>query len=154
MNCMIGFAAGWRPVNLKCVVADLAAGGATERIQDESVATIAKKLSRQDATLDFNQPAEKVARQVRGLYPWPGCRVRLVENTKELGRVTLVRVLPQPDRTSGLPGRIDSDGSVACGTGSVQIVELQPEGKLPMPLPAYRNGHAWSAGSTIESVVK
>jgi hypothetical protein len=48
-----------------------------------------------------------------------------------------------------------SDGD-AIGTelhvGGLEIVELQPEGKRPMGLTAYRNGHKWEAGMRLESV--
>ena len=60
-------------------IEDLATGMAIETPQDESLATIAPKLSRKSATLDFTQPAEPVCRAIRGLYPWPGCRVRLCD---------------------------------------------------------------------------
>jgi len=34
----------------------------------------------------------------------------------------------------------------------VEIVEVQPEGKRPMTLGAYRNGHAWEPGMRVESL--
>src|SRR5579884_2113235 len=57
----------------------LASSRATETVQDESQATLAPKLSRESARLDFSRPAEELARLIRGLYPWPGCRVRVLD---------------------------------------------------------------------------
>src|SRR5215212_137435 len=45
------------------VLEDLAAGGATETAQDESLATLAPKLSRESAAIDWTRPAAEVARK-------------------------------------------------------------------------------------------
>jgi methionyl-tRNA formyltransferase len=74
------------------VLNDLAAGNAVETTQDESRATLSPKLSRATARLDFSQSAQQVQRKIRGLYPWPGCRVRLCDALgQEFARVRLAR---------------------------------------------------------------
>ena len=90
-------------------------------------------------------------RQIRGMYPWPGCRVRLTDASgAEMARITLVR--SRAVAGSLEPGQIADDGAVGAGSGRVQIVELQPEGKRPMTLEAFRNGHPWNAGMRLESI--
>jgi methionyl-tRNA formyltransferase len=131
----------------------LARGDAIEREQDESQATIAPKLSRQQSKLDFAGSAIELSRQIRGMYPWPGCRVRICDDSKrELDRVLLVRARAL-NAAGTEPGRIDARRHIACGAGALEIIELQPEGKRPMPLSAYRNGHAWEPGLNVESAV-
>jgi hypothetical protein len=45
-----------------------------------------------------------------------------------------------------------SDGAIASGNDSgVEILECQPEGKRPMSLADYRNGHLWQPGFRVES---
>ena len=39
------------------------------------------------------------------------------------------------------------------GDGTVEIFELQPEGKRPMSLASFRNGYPWQAGMRLESLV-
>ena len=70
-----------------------------------------------------------------------------------------VRVRPENGHKVIAAGRVDAnagiiraDGTVATSDGAVEIVELQPEGKRPMPLAAFRNGHRWDAGMRLESV--
>ena len=127
------------------VIEQLIAGETTETPQDESRATLAPKLSREKSKLDFTRPAAELASQIRGMYPWPGCRVRLIDASgKETGRVTLVRARAY----AGTGDTIAADLRV----GGLEIVELQPEGKRPMSLTAYRNGHKWEAGMRLESV--
>jgi hypothetical protein len=94
--------------------------------------------------------AEKIARRIRGLYPWPGCRARLVRDGLEAGRVTLVRA--RALESSGRDGLIGADGTVGAGIGSVEIIEVQPEGKKVMSLNAYQNGHPWDTGMRVESL--
>ncbi|MGB7158817.1 MAG: methionyl-tRNA formyltransferase [Tepidisphaeraceae bacterium] len=132
------------------VLAQIADGSAIERTQDESRATIAPKLSREASRLDWARPARELANQVRGMYPWPGCRVQLVGGAHPV-RVTLVRARAS-EASLGEPGTIDRAGAVSTGEGSLEIVELQPEGKRPMTLAAFRNGHAWEPGMRVESI--
>jgi methionyl-tRNA formyltransferase len=132
------------------VIQKLQTGVATEVPQDESEATQARKLSRDSAQIDWTPPAAPIARQIRAMFSWPGCHVRLIDETgAECSRATLVCARPIDE--SGSPGTILPSGAVGAGTGAVQIVELQPEGKRPMPLAAFRNGHPWRAGMRVES---
>jgi methionyl-tRNA formyltransferase len=144
-------AADGAPLVLK-VLSQLTDGTAVERPQDESQATIAPKLSRDSSKLDFTRPAEELARQIRGMYPWPGCRVRLVDVAGgEIARLTLVRARPAGEERTA-PGTVDTGGSISTGSGALEVVELQPEGKKPMSLTAFRNGHRWDAKSRVEPV--
>ena len=126
-------------------------GSAEEVAQDESQATLAPKLSREHATIDWNRPAREIANRIRGMYPWPGCRVRLIDGDREVARVTLVRARPAPTPGSRY-GEILPSGEIAAADGAVEVIELQPEGRRPMPLRDFGNGHPWHAGMRVESV--
>lgn len=137
------------------VINDLAAGIATETPQDPSRATDAPKLSRESARLDFARPADEVARRIRGLYPWPGCRVRICDaEGTELSRLRLVRARPRTndDDDRWLPGEITSAGTIRAGAGAIELLECQPDGKKPMPIEAYRRGHRWQAGLRLQAI--
>lgn len=137
------------------VLDDLASGRAREDAQDESKASLAPKLSRDAARLDWARPAAELARRVRGLYPWPGCRVRVCDaEGTELARLRLVRARPsrEDEGSRWSPGEVMTSGSVQTAAGCLAIVECQPEGKRPMPLADYRRGHRWHAGLRLESV--
>jgi len=132
---------------------DLYAGRAVETPQDESQATTAPKLTRKLSQIDWNESAEQLSAQIRGLYPWPGCRVRLTDAAgQELASFTLVRARPAPgEGPRWHPGEIMSNGhiSVADGSRAVELLEIQPEGKRPMPLAAYGRGHSWLPGMRL-----
>lgn len=163
------------------VIEELGEGRAVETPQEESLATVAPKLTREHAKLEFTRPARELALQVRGLYPWPGCRVRLVDRGgKERGRLTLVKARALPAHPEREHGSVDAtfaaklnaeeaiigsikqgtgDGgivtaalTISTGNGSLELVEVQPEGKRPMALSAYRNGHPFEPGMRLESL--
>ena len=135
------------------VVDDLAAGRAVETPQDESLATSAPKLSRETALVDWSQSADMIARQIRGLSPWPGCRVRLLESDGgEIARLTLLRAKAIGNADIS-PGAIDDHGHIGAGNGTaIEVLDLQPEGKRPMTLADFRNGRAWGVGLSVESI--
>ncbi len=138
------------------VITALITNSVIEVPQDDSQATLAPKLNRLAAIISFDRTMKEIANQIRGLYPWPGCRVRVLdENGSECGRMTLVRaragMLGLGEKK--LPGgTIRSNGSLRVADGLVHILEVQPEGKRPMSLADYRNGHPWDPGMRVESI--
>ena len=145
-------AADGAPLMLR-VLEGLASGRATETPQDESLATLAPKLSRESATLDWTHPAAEIARRIRGLYPWPGCRVRLCDaEGTTLANLRLVRARPgESEGPRWKPGEVMTNGSIQAGDDvGVEIVEVQPDGRTPMPLADYRRGHRWQPGLRLE----
>ncbi len=139
---------------IQTVLEQLAAGTAIETPQDDTLATIAPKISRASASLDFARPASEIAFRIRGLSPWPGCRVRICDACdNELARARLIRARPTADEGARWkPGEIMTDGAIHAGDGGVELIELQPDGGKPMSLADYRRGHRWHAGLRIESV--
>jgi methionyl-tRNA formyltransferase len=133
---------------------DLQAARAVETPQDEQNATAAPKLGREFSRIDWSGGTVEIARKIRGLYPWPGCRVRLLEaGGVEIARLTLVRArVGEGEGPRWHPGEITVAGHVACADGAVEILELHPDGKRAMPLNDYRRGNAWMPGMRLESV--
>lgn len=135
------------------VLEELATGTATETPQDQSLATLAPKLNRHSAVLDFSRSADELARRIRGLFPWPGCRVRLRDaDGNELLSLRLARARATASATPGRPGQILSDGTIRAGDGAIEILQLQPESRSVMTLDDFRRGHPWPAGGLLESI--
>jgi methionyl-tRNA formyltransferase len=133
------------------VLAELEAGNAIETPQDESLATLSPKLSRATGRLDFAQSGEALARKIRGLHPWPGCRVKLCDAAgTELAKLRLVRALAvESEGPRWEPGEIMIDGAIQCGEGGLNLLELQPDGGRAMSLADYRRGHSWPPGARL-----
>ncbi len=124
----------------------LEAGTAARRPQDEGSVTWARKLEKEDGRLDWRKSAAVLRNEIRGFQPWPGSYT-LVQN-KRL-KILFARVEAQ----GGEPGTVleaRGDGLlVACGQGALRLVEVQPEGRPPMPGRAYVNGLSGVCGQIL-----
>ena len=112
--------------------------------QDESKATHTSKIDKSFCPIDFTKSAYEVHNKVRGLNPWPIATAEL--NGKKL-KIYSTKVCEK----SGKAGTIISIKPliVACGSGSVEIIELQPEGKKRMPSAAFLAGHKLNIGDSF-----
>ncbi len=136
------------------LIEQLRSNTAVEIEQDHSRATSAPKLSRQTAQIDWTRAADVIVHQINGLSPWPGCRVRLLDGDAEIAVITLIRAGPSPAASSAEPGTLTADGSVVVGDGqTIQILEMQPQGKRAMSLDAFRNGRPWKSGMKLVSLL-
>lgn len=127
-------------------VLDRHARGATVRsAQDSGAVTLAPKLTRADAALSFENDADAVRRRINAMSPWPGAAARLVGQ-----RLKLLRAGPAED--AGVPGElIDPErGIVACASGAVRVIEVQPEGGRAMQFADYLRGRRLGPGTIMD----
>lgn len=114
------------------------------RAQDDSLATYAAKLSKDEAKLDWSQPAETLARAVRAYNPAPGAWT-LLEGAPL--KVWSAQACPG----TGTAGELlcaDADRLVvACGSGALALQELQPAGGRRMTAAAFHTGHPLLPGA-------
>lgn len=108
-------------------IAGLAAGTLQGDVQDDSLATYAHKLNKDEARIDWSRPALELERLVRAFNPWPICHSTLN------GEAVKVLAAALADGT-GAPGTIigaSKDGLlVACGEQALCLTRLQlPGGK-------------------------
>ena len=99
--------------------------------QDDSRATYAGKITKQDARLDWQEPATVLHRRVRAYNPVPGAFFLLEDMSVKCWRAAVV------DGVSGAaPGEIVSAGRdgivVACGRDALRLESLQRPGKRPV----------------------
>jgi methionyl-tRNA formyltransferase len=106
----------------------LSSAGLEEIAQDDSLATYANRLTKEDGRIDWSRSARDIHNQIRGLHPWPHAHAFLGGE-----RVILLRSRPVESHTSGAPGSVvaarGDELVVAAGTGAVALLELQREGK-------------------------
>lgn len=105
--------------------------------QDESRASHARKLRKEEGTTDFATDCRLIRARIHGLNPWPGCAV--VSETGETLRIGRVCQRPDVGHVS-LPGTLIGAGLVACATGAVQIREIQAPGGKMMDLSSFLRG--------------
>ena len=121
----------------------LAAGALSPHPQPEAGVTYAKKLSRDEARLDWRLPADRLERQVRAFDPWPGAYFLAGE---ERIRVLSAAVVPG----TGAPGTVLDDRlSIACGAGALRPLRVQRAGRGAMDTDALLRGFALPAGTIL-----
>jgi methionyl-tRNA formyltransferase len=85
--------------------------------QDDSAATYTKKITKQDALIDFSKPPGIVCRQIKAMNPWPGAY---------LEKNGLIIKIPD--------AKLDEQGNL-------QILSIKPAGKKEMPYSEYLKGN-------------
>ena len=130
-------------------VKGLEAGAVKPVPQDESRASHASMLSREQSPMDWGRTARQLHDQVRGLFPWPSARLEL-----DGVRCKVLRTTLSGGTTNKAPGTVlqaDKKGlRIACGDGGIlDILELQPDGKKAMTATAFLLGHPILVGTTL-----
>ncbi len=97
--------------------------------------TYAEKIEKAEARIDWTRPALEVARHINGLSPFPGAWTDIQGE-----RVKILRAKPEADSAS--PGTHLGEFRIACGSGSVAVLEAQRQGKRPMSASDFLRGTA------------
>jgi methionyl-tRNA formyltransferase len=128
----------------------LARGPLTETEQDEGRVTYAHRLERRESSLDWAQPAAAVHNQIRGLTPWPLASALIAGRRLILHRSHVA----ETEGALAPAGTVLAAGEaglvVAAAPGAVALTELQVEGRPPMSVRAFLNGHQVRPGEKLE----
>ncbi len=125
------------------------AGACVLAPQDDTQATMAPMLEKDDGRIDWSKHAQRVHDHVRGMSPWPGAF------TTARGRPVKVHAthIVSGERPSARAGEVViADKSrllVACGEGTVELVTVQPEGKRTMRASDWVMGRAVGEGDVL-----
>lgn len=110
-------------------VRGLAAGTLADERQDDTLATYAHKLNKDEARIDWSRPAIELERLVRAFNPWPVCHTLLNDETLKI----LSAVVAEGQ---GRPGEViaaSKEGlTIACGEGALRLTRLQLPGGKPL----------------------
>ena len=133
--------AGLGPDALVECLADIASGKAVAEKQDDELANYAKKLSKEEARIDWNDDAAHIERCVRAFNPWPMSHFEAAENSI---KVWQSRVEEQTsDKPAGTIVQADKTGIyVATGNGTLVLEQLQVPGKKAMSVQDILNSRA------------
>jgi methionyl-tRNA formyltransferase len=126
---------------LKENLARIAHGELEPLVQDDSRASYAAKLEKDEALIDWTLSAEQIARQVRAFNPWP------VAETRYSGRqLRIWEAHPVATTTQQPPGMVLAAGKtgidVACGIGALRILALQLAGARQVSAVDFINAHS------------
>ena len=129
------------PEALAEALAGLAAANAARVPQDDAASSYIPKLEREDGKIDWSQDAVAIERRVRAYDPWPGTYT-LANEAGQMKRLKVfppVVVLPQ-DLPAGQVSTVDGKLVVGCGSGSLLLEVVQPDGGRRMSAADYLRG--------------
>lgn len=116
--------------------------------QPETGVTYAAKIGKSESRIDWKLPASEVHNHIRGLSPFPGAWCQFPFGTRS-ERVKLLRTTIAD--ASGTPGQVlDDNLTIACGEGSLRLLQLQRAGKQAADADAFLRGNPVVAGTVLD----
>ena len=106
--------------------------------QDNTLATYAPKLKREEGKIDWSEPADAIERKIRAFNPWPGASMKIERQTLKIFSASIVDL-------SGEPGEIlrsEDELVIAASKGALSLSEVQLESKRRMTASEFLRGHA------------
>lgn len=126
----------------------IATGRAVPRLQDDTLATPAPKIFREMCRIDWNAGGVDVHNFVRGLSPHPGAWT-MHGNTV----VKILRSRVSPSTGASGAGIIGIDGDVlrvGCGSGSIEVLTVQQEGRKVQSVAEFLRGYRFAGRERFE----
>ncbi len=109
--------------------------------------TYAAKLGNDDSRIDWSMTAQELHNQIRGLAPFPGAFAD-VDLGKGMERLKVLNA--RPGTGSGRPGTLlDANGTIACGTSALQLLQVQRAGKGAMAADEFMRGARLMPGTVL-----
>ena len=128
-----------------------ACGGLKPTPQPAEGVTYAHKIDKAESTIDWNQPAEVIARRVRAFDPFPGAATTLGADAIKVWSCEIDSCSRTLDAACGQILSIDADGiGVACGAGSLlRLTVLQRAGGKRLPAADFLRGFPLAPGMVL-----
>ena len=108
--------------------------------QDDSKVTYARKISKDETRINWNLEADKIIAHIHGLSPSPGAWFEYKGDRFKVFKAT-------KSSLSGKPGTVMNENlNVACKSNSIQILELQKQGKKKQTVKEFLLGYKIDKG--------
>ena len=129
---------------------DVTAGTTRPAPQDESLATFAPKLTKEDGRMDWTRSATDLYNRLRGFQPWPGAFTTLRCGDESI-RMKILRaeVTAAQGPAGGILSISENGLIVAAGRDALRLMDVQPEGRATMPAGAFCRGRRTMAGASF-----
>ena len=114
--------------------------------QPDQGVTYAAKISKEEAALDFSQPAEALWRKIRAFNPFPGAVASFNDVPVKLWRAELASTASNAEPGQVLAANAQDGVLIACGKGALRVTELQKPGGKRLPAAEFLKGFPLEGG--------
>ena len=121
-------------------------GSAHPVIQDENAAIYAAKIRKEEAGLDFSFPATEIINKIRAFNPFPGCTAKFRDTPLKIWKAVTSDHSPAAEKAGQILSADENGIVVACGKGSIRILELQKPGAKRLPVSEFIKGFSFEHG--------
>jgi len=130
--------------------------------QDHVKATFCKIIKKEDGKIDWNKSAEEIEKQIRTYAAWPTAYAEILNPKSQiLNKLKILNAEIQNKNTEHKIGEVFLDENkpacrrgrnlcVQTGDGILILKQVQSEGKKPMPIKDFLNGHPEIVGNTLK----
>jgi methionyl-tRNA formyltransferase len=125
----------------------LQAGRIEARPQDDSQASLAPIMKKEDGRIDFQLSAPEIRNRMRGFQPWPGVFTSFRGKNLHLWDAAL-------SERSLVPGELLAEDNrlfIGCAEGALEVLEVQLEGKKRMAARDFMHGYRPQTGEKLGS---
>ncbi len=127
-----------------------ACGGLRAVPQPAEGVSYAHKIEKQEAMVDWAQPAEVIARRIRAFNPFPVAATVWQGETIKLWRYEIDSTLRSSGKAPGTILSADEAGvGVQCGSGVLRLTELQRAGGKRLSATEFLRGFALPVGAVL-----
>jgi methionyl-tRNA formyltransferase len=119
--------------------------GITPQPQDDARASYAPILKKEDGHVDWSMHSREILNRIRGFTPWPGCYGFLRGARLHVWKA-------RPAHLDLPPGALRAEHRrlyAGCGGGSIEVLEVQLEGKKRMDAASFLNGFSIETGEVL-----
>lgn len=119
------------PLALIDTLKQLEQGTLIAEAQDNAAATYAHKLSKEEGTIQWQEPADFIERCIRAFQPWPSSVFYCEQQAVKVLQAQVLKT--NTTAPAGTVLAASKDGiDIQCGEGVLRLLVLQPPGKKPM----------------------
>jgi len=126
----------------------LASGNLVPTAQDDSQATLAPLLKKENGIIDWTLSAVEIRNRVRGFSPWPGAYSFL---DGKIHKILAAEAESGTGEAGLLYVREKNILEIGTGSGLLRVLNIQPEGKKPMTAAEFTRGHRDLAGKKFSN---
>jgi methionyl-tRNA formyltransferase len=117
--------------------------------QDESLATYAPKIKKEDCLIDWQKSAQEIANLIRGLDPKPGAYTYLEGKLLKLFRPKVIPFTAKENQPGTILEAKKEGLQITTGNGILLVKEVQLEGKKRLPVAEFIKGHPNLVGKRL-----